>query len=136
MKKILNFALVLGLFFLAACTDLDLQPKSSTTASALFKDESAYRAFLAKVYASIAVTGQQGPAGNTDISSLDEGFSNYLRQLWQLEELPTDEAVIGWGDEGIQDLHKSPGDLLSARIKTSGATNPKKNLRALLCHFT
>lgn len=105
MKKILNFALVLGLFFLAACTDLDLQPKSSTTASALFKDESAYRAFLAKVYASIAVTGQQGPAGNTDISSLDEGFSNYLRQLWQLEELPTDEAVIGWGDEGIQDLH-------------------------------
>lgn len=93
------------LLVLAACTDLDLEPRSSTTAAVLFNDEAAYRAFLARIYSGIAVTGQQGPAGNADISSLDEGFSNYLRQLWQLQELPTEEAVIGWGDEGIQDLH-------------------------------
>ncbi len=88
-----------------ACTDLDLEPQSNTTSSNLFKDEAAYRAVLAKIYAGYAVTGQQGPSGNSDITSLDEGFSNYLRQLWQLQELATDEAVIGWGDEGIQDLH-------------------------------
>ncbi len=93
------------LLVMAACTDLDLEPRSSTTAAVLFNDEAAYRAFLARIYSGIAVTGQQGPAGNADISSLDEGFSNYLRQFWQLQELPTEEAVIGWGDEGIQDLH-------------------------------
>lgn len=87
------------------CTDLDLEPQSTTTASTLFKDEASYRAFLARIYSGIAVTGQEGPSGNSDITSLDEGFSNYLRQWWQLEELPTDEAVIAWGDEGIQDLH-------------------------------
>ncbi|HRI60785.1 MAG TPA: RagB/SusD family nutrient uptake outer membrane protein, partial [Saprospiraceae bacterium] len=102
------FKLPLTVFMLVAagaCTDLNLEPQSNTTSSNLFKDESAYRAVLAKIYAGIAVTGQQGPSGNSDITSLDEGFSNYLRQLWQLQELSTDEAVIGWGDEGIQDLH-------------------------------
>ncbi len=105
MKKIINFILIGVLLAAASCTDLDLQPQSTTTSDVLFKDESAYRSFLAKVYAAIAVTGQQGPAGNSDITSLDEGFSNYLRQWWQLEELSTDEAVIAWGDEGIRDLH-------------------------------
>ncbi|MBL7793281.1 MAG: RagB/SusD family nutrient uptake outer membrane protein [Saprospiraceae bacterium] len=105
MKKLIKFAMVGALLVMAACTDLDLEPKSSTTAAVLFNDEAAYRSFLARIYSGIAVTGQQGPSGNADISSLDEGFSNYLRQLWQLQELPTEEAVIGWGDEGIQDLH-------------------------------
>lgn len=105
MKALLKFSTIVFVLFAGACTDLDLEPQSTTTASTLFKDESSYRAFLAKIYSGIAVTGQQGPAGNSDITSLDEGFSNYLRQLWQLQELPTDEAVIGWGDAGIQDLH-------------------------------
>ncbi len=105
MKKLIKFAMVGLLLVMAACTDLDLEPQSTTTAAVLFNDESSYRSFLARIYAGIAITGQQGPAGNADISSLDEGFSNYLRQYWQLQELPTEEAVIGWGDEGIQDLH-------------------------------
>lgn len=105
MKKFINLTLLIVLIGAVACTDLDLQPQSTTTSEVLFKDEAAYRSFLAKVYAAIAVTGQQGPAGNSDITSLDEGFSNYLRQWWQLQELPTDEAVISWGDEGIRDLH-------------------------------
>ncbi len=88
-----------------ACTKLDLEPRSDVTPNLFFADESAYRAFIAKVYAGLAVTGQSGPAGRADISSLDEGFSNYLRQYWQLQELPTDEAILGWGDEGIPDLN-------------------------------
>lgn len=105
MKALFNIFLIVLMLIVGACTDLELQPLSTTTASTLFKDESAYRAFIARIYSGIAVTGQQGPSGDSDITSLDEGFSNYLRQYWQLEELPTDEAVIGWGDEGIQDLH-------------------------------
>lgn len=105
MKRIINIIIIFLLLVVSSCTDLTLEPKSTTTPDVLFKDESAYKAFIAKVYAGLAVTGQSGPAGSADISSLDEGFSNYLRQYWQLQELTTDEAVIGWGDEGLPDLH-------------------------------
>ncbi|HEX8905094.1 MAG TPA: RagB/SusD family nutrient uptake outer membrane protein [Longimicrobiaceae bacterium] len=90
----------------AACTDITTQPKSSIAGENVFNDPTAYRAFLAKLYGGLQVTGQQGPAGNTpDIEGIDEGFSHYLRQYWQLEELPTDEAVIGWGDDGLPELN-------------------------------
>lgn len=40
-----------------------------------------------------------------DLQGLDEGFSNYLRLYWKMQELTTDEAVIGWDDGTIKDLH-------------------------------
>jgi len=105
MKNIkISIPLILALLF-GACTDLDLQPLSTTTAGVVFTDEASYMAFAAKVYAGLATTGQQGPAGDGDIKGIDEGFSNYLRQYWQLQELTTEEAVIGWGDEGLPDLN-------------------------------
>lgn len=106
MKTALKSSIICLLLILGACTGLDIQPTDRVTPEVLFKDESAYRAFIARVYAGLAVTGQSGPAGNADISSLDEGFSNYLRQYWQLQELTTEEAVIGWGDEGLPALHE------------------------------
>lgn len=105
MKALFKLPIIVFMLGASACTDLDLEPQSTATSATLFNDESVYESFLAKIYAGFSVTGQQGPAGNTDISSLDEGFSNYVRQYWQLQELPTDEAVIAWGDAGIQDLH-------------------------------
>ena len=102
MKKIYLFAL-LALAF--GCTDLDVEPQSTSTNEVVFSDESAYISFLAKIYAGIAVTGQQGPTGDPDIKGVDEGFSNYLRQYWQLQELTTDESTLRWGDEGLPDLH-------------------------------
>jgi hypothetical protein len=89
----------------AACTDITTQPKSQVSSEAIFSDPSQYQAFLAKLYGGISLTGQKGPAGSGDIQGVDEGFSNYLRQLWQLEELPTDEAVIAWGDAGLPELN-------------------------------
>lgn len=93
------------LFGAAGCTDITTEPKSTVTGANIFNDPSSYRAFLAKLYAGLAVTGQQGPAGDGDIQGIDEGFSQYLRQLWQLQELPTDEAVIAWGDDGLPELN-------------------------------
>ena len=57
------------------------------------------------MYAGLAVSGQQGPAGQPDISGIDEGFGQYIRGLWYHQELPTDEAVIGWNDQTIKDFH-------------------------------
>ncbi len=89
----------------AGCTDLLLEPKSTVTGANIFNDTASYRSFLAKLYAGLAVTGQQGPAGQEDILGIDEGFSHYLRLLWQMQELPTDEAVLAWNDDAIQQLN-------------------------------
>ena len=87
------------------CTDVTTAPKSTVTGANVFNDPASYRAFLAKIYAGLAVTGEQGPAGKPDIQGIDEGFSQYVRLLWQMEELPTDEAVIAWNDTGVQELN-------------------------------
>src|SRR5215212_10619338 len=87
------------------CTDVTTEPKSTVTGANVFNDPSSYRAFLARIYTGLAVTGQQGPAGNGDIQGIDEGFSHYIRLVWQMEELPTDEAAIAWNDAGVQELN-------------------------------
>lgn len=101
--SLLAAALVFGLG-MSACTDLTVEPKSTVTGANVFTDASAYRSFLAKLYAGLAVSGQQGPHGDPDIAGIDEGFGQYIRGLWQLEELPTDAGVIGWGDAGLPEL--------------------------------
>lgn len=104
--KTLFVAFTLVLFAHSCESDLDLHPEDNRlTADAAFKEPGAYKAFLAKLYAGLSVSGQQGPAGDADLSGLDEGFSNYLRLYWSMQELPTDEAVIGWNDGTIKDLH-------------------------------
>jgi starch-binding outer membrane protein, SusD/RagB family len=97
-----------------ACTDLTVEPKSTVTEANIFADVNSYRSFIAKVYAGLAVGGQQGGDGQTDIQGIDGGFSQYIRLYWEHEELPTDEAVIAWGDPGLPDLNK----------QSWGATNP------------
>jgi hypothetical protein len=105
MNKALVLAGVLVVFGGAGCTDPTSLPSSTVTEGNVFKDARSYRAFLAKLYAGLAVSGQQGPAGAPDLTRLDEGFSQYLRLYWELEELPTDEAVIAWGDLGLPELN-------------------------------
>jgi len=97
-------AAVLGMA-VAGCTDTVVEPKSTITDANVFNDVNSYRSFLAKVYAGLATSGQQGAAGNADIQGIDEGFSQYLRLYWEAEELPTDEAVIGWGDVGLPEMN-------------------------------
>ena len=89
----------------AGCTDTTELPITTITDTNYFDDPSSYRAFLAKIYAGLAVSGQQGPFGNGDIQGIDEGFSQYLRLYWEAQELPTDEAVIAWGDVGLPELN-------------------------------
>ncbi len=87
------------------CTDLGVEPKSTVTEANVFNDANAYRAFLARLYTGLAVSGQQGPAGRPDIQGIDEGFSQYLRLYWEAQELPTDEAVIAWNDVGLPEMN-------------------------------
>jgi hypothetical protein len=90
---------------LTGCGDLSVDPKSSVTSGNAFSDPSTYRAFLAKLYVGLATTGQEGPAGKPDILGIDEGFSQYVRGYWQLQQLPSDEVLIGWTDIGLPELN-------------------------------
>ena len=92
---------------LASCTkDLNRTSPNALTADALYKNEAGYRSSLAKIYGGLALTGNSGPDGSGDLGGIDEGFSSYLRSYWYLQEFPTDEAVIGWNDQTIKDLHE------------------------------
>ena len=110
MKKLLYIIpMIAVLSFLATSCfkDLDTLPidPDQVTSASVYENPDAYIQVLAKLYAGLAVSGQTGPSGNPDISGIDEGFGQYLRGYWYMQELTTDEAVIGWNDQTIKDLH-------------------------------
>src|SRR5213593_5203633 len=104
-SKAVSVAAVLLSLTWTGCTDPTVAPKSSVTSANIFNDPNSYRAFIAKIYGGLIVTGQRGPDGNPDIGGIDEGFGEYLRLYWYLQEMPTDEAVIGWNDPGLPSLN-------------------------------
>lgn len=118
MKKIsltfFKITFVLLSFMAVSCVDeLDQQaPNDGTTLSEdeFFNNPDSYKQFLAKIYAGLATTGINGPAsdagtGGADITGIDEGESQYIRGLWVMQELTTDEAIIAWNDKTIKNFH-------------------------------
>ena len=106
MKKLILICAILS--FVVSChDDLDQSPidPDSFTEQDVFANATEAKSALAKLYASLALTGQNGPAGDPDIADIDEGFSQYSRMLFMLNEVTTDHAVNGWGDPGLPDLH-------------------------------
>jgi starch-binding outer membrane protein, SusD/RagB family len=101
-----------------SCTkDLDLTPTNDVTSEVVYSTPLGYKQSLAKIYGSLALTGNSGPAGAPDVffPGSDEGQnSDFYRTFWKAQELTTDEAVITWGDPGIPDYHNmtwSPANL-------------------------
>ena len=109
MNKIIKSTgvILLALIMISCHEDLNQFPidPDSFTEENVFLNELEAKSALAKLYASLAVTGQQGPAGQPDISDIDEGASQFTRVLFNLNELTTDHCVVGWGDPGLPDLH-------------------------------
>lgn len=125
MKKIkISYLLMLvATVLLSSCLgDLDVTPidPNDATSNNVFKDEAAYKEALAKIYASYAISGQDGGGGgNPDIAGIDENFGNYLRQYWGLQQLSTDEAIIAWDDATIKNFHWqtwAPNDVFIAAL--------------------
>ncbi len=114
MNNISNKTILRGLVvaliaigFTSCLDDLNLTPidPDVVTSASVYEDPAAYKQVLAKTYAGLALTGQQGPAGAGDVGGIDEGESSYIRQTFYMQELTTDEAVIGWNDKTIKDFH-------------------------------
>ena len=106
LKYIISaFVLAVGL---SACVgDLNVTPidPSMNTADKALQTEADYFSLLAQCYAGFANSGSYGPNGANNISGIDGGFSQYFRGRYHLNGLTTDEAVCGWNDQTLQDLH-------------------------------
>lgn len=108
IKNLKIAALVLGLTFstTACIDDLRQEPITEITSASLYKDFNNYNNLLAKLYGGLAVGGQSGGDGGGDIADIDGGFSNYMRLLYTMQVITTDEAVIGWNDGTLHEFHK------------------------------
>lgn len=115
--KIKNIVVVAGLFLSTTSCINDLEVKIDDpelfTSEQFYSNPNSYKQFLAKIYGGLAVTGQKSPTGDSDLGAekdggVNEGFGQYLRGYWQLQELTTDEAIIAWGESDnptIKDLN-------------------------------
>lgn len=110
--KYLTILWAVGLVFgFASCVnDLDTIPldKKELVSEVVYgSDLDAYQQSLAKVYAGLAISGNSGGDGEPDVAGVDGGSqASFLRGLWNLQELPTDEAHCCWGDVGIPELNE------------------------------
>ncbi len=96
-------SLTLAMNFTSCVGDLDVSPIDPNLNVTFDQD-----ANFAKIYAGLAITGNQGPAGQPDIVGTDEGGSGLMRMLFNLNELPTDEAICAWsGDADVYPLNFS-----------------------------
>lgn len=107
MKKINQLytgcALALMLLFSSCVKDLDQQPYIQETSASVYAKAENYKLVMAKVYASLAIGGQEKGDGNADLSG--RAANSYLRIYFNVQELPTDEVVYTWaGGDALNPL--------------------------------
>jgi hypothetical protein len=95
----LLFILGINMTLISCTSDLDVTPGDDDEflSETFFQDPASYKQVLAKLYAGLYVGGNDGD-GSADIAGLGGDFSSYLRLLFVMQELPTDEAIIAWAD--------------------------------------
>ena len=97
IKHIVPAAVLLLSLGLGSCiNDLDVTPIDPSTN--MTPD---YEALFAKCYANMALAGNGGANGDGDVDGLDGGTTGFVRQMFNANELTTDEVICNWGDEGI-----------------------------------
>lgn len=102
IKHIVPAALLLFAAGTTSCVnDLDVTPinPNLVTADSIMPEQ-----LFNKCYACIGVAGNGGANGDSDVDGIDGGTSGYVRQVWNANELTSDEAICGWGDPGIPEF--------------------------------
>ena len=100
LHKILPAAALLVGVGLTSCTgDLDVSPidpnlNTELDAEALFN----------KCYATMAMNGMSDTDADVDVQNIDGGTQGFMRQIWNANELTTDEAICWWGDDGVAEF--------------------------------
>lgn len=61
-------------------------------------------ALFNQCYANLAIEGLEGP-GKSTVTADDPGTTGLVRQLFNTNELTTDEAICAWGDPGVATMN-------------------------------
>lgn len=124
MKKI--FTNLFMLFFMGAglvsCLgDLDTMPldDNQLVSEQVYSTKDGYTGMLAKCYASLILTGQQGgDGGDGDLEGANEGYSGYVRLLFYLQELNTDDFLMPSSSNGLRKCLNLQWDASNASVIT------------------
>ena len=96
------------LFLFESCfDDLNTEPLNTTlfTAERAYDNPEGYVQGLAKLYAALGLSGQNG-AASSEIRNTDAGTSAFIRVLWYMQEFTTDECKWAQvGDPGTPELN-------------------------------
>jgi hypothetical protein len=106
--KIISIPAVVVAMIVSSCTKkLDTVPIDPlvTTSGNVYNSPLAFKEGLAKLYASMAVSGQNINFTSNDLDAQDQGTACFLREYWAAEEVTTDECINAWGDGGLVEYH-------------------------------
>lgn len=111
--------LCLGIMMTSCFGDLDTEPldENQLVPSNVYNSKSGYESVLAKCYASLILTGQQGgDGGNGDLEGANEGYSGYTRLLFYMEELCTDNFLMPSSSNGLRMMLNMKWDASNAAV--------------------
>ena len=106
MKKYILMFMVGCLGLMTSCIgDLDTMPldDNNLVSEKVYSSKEGYMGVLAKCYASLILTGQQGgDGGDGDLEGANEGYSGYTRLLFYLQEQCTDNFLMPSSSNGLR----------------------------------
>ncbi len=110
MKKykvlLMTFAAALSLGLGSCNGDLDTTPIDPNVKlpQDVLNSQDAFAQLLAKCYQGLACSASYGPDSSPDISGVDGGYGQYMRAMWNLQCLSSDEAICCWNDPTLPDV--------------------------------
>lgn len=122
MKKIMIYVFVLlcaGWIPAGCMSDLDTMPldDNQLVSEQVYRTKEGYTGVLAKCYSSLILTGQKGgDGGDGDLEGANEGYSGYVRLLFYLQELPTDNFVMPSSSNGLRKCLNLQWDASNASV--------------------
>ncbi len=110
-KNFLYAFLFIGIF--TSCEgdlDVELEDDDDLLAEDVFNQPGGYDRAIAGVYANLAVVGLDDP-GTSNLAGIDAGTGNYVRGLFNLQDLSTDEVIFNFeNDPGIRQIQRNSWD--------------------------
>lgn len=112
MKKFLTIALIATMFagITSSCVnDLNVTPidPNLDLPQDILSSEAAYGQVLAQCYAGLSESSSKGIDSDPNINGVDGGYGQYMRALFYLNEMTTDESSCCWNDNTIADLRRN-----------------------------
>lgn len=116
--KLLIFILM-GSLTTSCFGDLDTMPLDETqlVGEKVYSKADGYTGVLAKCYSSLILTGQKGgDGGDGDLEGANEGYSGYMRLMFYLQELSTDDFIMPSSSNGLRKCLNLQWDASNASV--------------------